>query len=206
MAPDLDLRPGEPTRSTMGEWLRVCPNCGAAGPDLTALPHEAKPVVAGAEYVALWNQEPATARAFLAWSMICERAGATDAAAEAMLQAAWAADDAGDRPAARAWRLRAADLWGEPADPATAQRAVDALRRAGAFDRAARLAERLMKQPRDQDAARILRFQLARIAGRDTARHSIASALPPPARSPHVTHGRRQSPPGKSLWRRLFGG
>jgi hypothetical protein len=206
MAPDLDLRPGEPTRSTMGEWLRVCTNCGAAAPDLTTLPPEAKPVVASPEYVALWDNQPAMARAFLCWSLICERAGATDDAAEAMLQAAWTADDSGNRPAARDRRLLAAALWGQPADPATAQRMVDALRRAGAFDRAATLARHWMKQSSDPDSARILRFQLGLIAARDTTRHGIASALPPPARSPHVTHGRRKPAAGKSLWRRLFGG
>jgi hypothetical protein len=78
------------------------------------------------------------------------------------------------------------------------------LRRAGAFDRAATLAETLLAQAPDPDAASILRFQLARIAAGDSGRHTIASALPPPARSPHVAHGRTGKTGG--FWRRLFGG
>ena len=34
-APDLDLRPGEPVRSTMARWLQQCPTCGYAAPDIT---------------------------------------------------------------------------------------------------------------------------------------------------------------------------
>ncbi len=206
MAPDLDRRPGEPTRSTIGEWLRVCPNCGAAAPDLSALPEAARAVVQSADYLALWSREPVMARPFLCWSMIAAHTGSTDAAAEAMLQAAWTADDARVTDMARAWRLDAVALWGEPADATEAQRLVDVLRRAGAFDRAASLAEDLLKRAPEPDAARILRFQLARIAAGDAGRHTIASALPPPARSPHVTHGRRPGGRrGGGFWRRLFG-
>ena len=34
-APDLDLRPGEPVRSSMARWLQQCPACGYAAPDIT---------------------------------------------------------------------------------------------------------------------------------------------------------------------------
>ena len=33
-APDLDLRPGEPVRSTMARWLQQCPSCGYAAPNI----------------------------------------------------------------------------------------------------------------------------------------------------------------------------
>ncbi len=203
LAPDLDRRPGEPTRSTIGDWLRVCPGCGAAAPDLAALAPSARAVVDSADYAALGTDKPAAARPFLRWSMIAAHVGNPDHAAEAMLQAAWTADDAGDAAAARAWRLDAVALWGEPA-AADSQRLVDVLRRAGAFDRAASLAEDLLARSPDPDAAAILRFQLARIAAGDSGRHTIASALPPPARSPHVAHGRPK--PTGGLWRRIFGG
>ena len=38
IAPDLDMRPGEPVRSTLRDWLQACGTCHAAGPDLSALP------------------------------------------------------------------------------------------------------------------------------------------------------------------------
>ncbi len=205
MAPDLDRRPGEPTRSTIGEWLRVCAGCGAAAPDLAALPAPARAVVESADYAALGAGRPKAAWGFLRWSMIAAHTGNSDSAAEAMLQAAWTADDAGDATAARDWRLEAVALWGEPA-VADAQRLVDVLRRAGAFDRAATLAEELLARAPEPDSASILRFQLARIAAGDSGRHTIASALRPPARTPHVAHGR---PPAAAkmggIWRRLFG-
>ncbi len=207
MAPDLDRRPGEPTRSTIAQWLRICPTCGAAAPDLAALPQEARAVVESAEYAEQRTRKPDAARGFLCWSLICVHTGSVDAAAEARLQAAWTADDSGDAASARAWRLDAAALWGEPADAAAAQRLVDVLRRAGAFDRAASLAEDLLKRPLDPDAAHVLRFQLARIGAGDAGGYTIASALPPPARSPHVTHGRKPADGKRAgLWKRLFGG
>jgi hypothetical protein len=203
LAPDLDRRPGEPTRSTIGQWLRVCAGCGAAAPDLAALDPVARAVVGSADYAALGAGKPAAARPFLCWSMIAAHIGNPDHAAEAMLQAAWTADDAGDAATARAWRLDAVALWGEPA-AADEQRLVDVLRRAGAFDRAATLAEALLARTPDPDAVSILRFQLGRIAAGDAGRHTIASALPPPARSPHVAHGRTK--PTGGFWRRMFGG
>ena len=45
IAPDLDMRPGEPARSTLRDWVQVCPRCGAAAPDLSALPPTAHAVV-----------------------------------------------------------------------------------------------------------------------------------------------------------------
>ena len=45
IAPDLDMRPGEPARSTLRDWIQVCSRCGAAAPDLSALPSTARAVV-----------------------------------------------------------------------------------------------------------------------------------------------------------------
>ena len=55
----------------------------------------------------------------------------------------------------------------------------------------------------DDSERRIVAFERARIAARDTGRHLVGSALRPPARMPHVAHGRRV--PG-GFWSRLLGG
>lgn len=210
LAPDLDLRPGEPTRSTLPRWVATCRRCGASGPDLAALPAGAEATVRSDAYRAL--RTPGPAMPFLRWALICRRAGDPAGAAEATLQAAWALDDAGEDAADL--RREAAALWGEPDDPQCALRSVDVLRRAGEFARALARADAVAAP--DENTARILDFQRARIAEGDRGRHTIASALRPPARTPHVTHGKppaqtatragEAAPARGGFWRRLFGG
>jgi hypothetical protein len=187
MAPDLDLRPGEPTRSTLRRWLLTCRNCGAAAPDLAALAPSAADTVASAPYRALAGP----AAPFLRFAMICTAAGRPAEAAEATVEAAWAAEDAGEAEAARAHRLAAAALLAGDAEPRARLRRLDLLRRAGAFAEAAALADAIAETlGEDEEAARILAFQRARIAAGDDGRHLISSALRPPAHAPHVSHGK----------------
>ena len=120
-----------------------------------------------------------------------------------MLQAAWALDDAGDDAGAATLRRRAAALWGHGATVQDAIRVLDVLRRAGDLAAARTHAAHLAARPglEDTDAA-VLRYQEGLIAAGDTGRHLLSSALRPPARTPHVTHGRPAArppaPPG--LW------
>ncbi len=187
LAPDLDGRPGEPARSTLRRWVARCRSCGAASSDLASLPAIAAETVRRPDYAA----EPDS---FLRWAQICHAAGQLEAAAEATLQAAWSAEDAG-RDAAPL-RRRAAGLWqGDPL------RQIDILRRAAAFAEAQALAHAASFPP-DTAAAQILAFERARIDAQDPARYAISSALRPPASKPHVTHGQK-SPP--TLLARLFG-
>ena len=133
---------------------------------------------------------------FLRWAMLC-----TDAErGEALLQAAWTADDAGAD--ATAVRRDAASAWGEPPSIESALRLIDILRRAGEFHSAEARAVALSDAPLDENSTRIVAFQRARIAARDTGRHLISSALRPPARMPHVAHGRT---PARSFWSRVTG-
>ncbi len=202
-APDLDGRPGEPARSTLRRWVARCRSCGACGPDLTRLPNVAAKTVDCEAYRAIPS-------AFLRAAAICRAAGDAAGAAEATLQAAWEADDAGRD--ARALRLGAiADWgeanwgeanWGEVGSPDQALRLLDVLRRAEAFERAQARAEALATRPLDEVGVRLLAFQRERIAARDAGRYLISSALRPPARTPHVTHGQ---PAAASFWRRLTG-
>ena len=137
------------------------------------------------------------------WACICEALGRQAEAAEAVLQAAWALDDAGQD--ASDLRRRAMALWGNPASTEDALRLLDMQRRAGDFTAAQARADALDGAAGDENTAAILAFQRARIAEGDTGRHMISSALRPPARRPHVTHG-MQAPATGGFWRRLFGG
>ncbi len=190
LAPDLDGRPGEPARSTLPRWIATCQKCGAAAPDLTALPNAAAEGVRSDAY-------GQTKGAFQRWALLCERAGDREGAAKALLEAAWALDDAGKDAAPL--RLAAAGLWGE-GDPL---RLIDVLRRARAFERAGALAAaQASSGGLDEDAAGIVAFQMARIQAGDAGRYMISSALRPPARTPHAAHGRAA---GRGFWARLFG-
>ncbi len=199
LAPDLDLRPGEPTRSTLPRWVATCRRCGLSAPDLACPPAGSRDTVATDAYRALSGSAPG--RAFLRHALLCEAAGDLSDAAESVLHAAWALDDAGQDAAAL--RLRAAALWGEGPTHQDALRLVDVLRRAAAFDAADAQAARLLARPGLDDTDRaVLAYQRSVIAARDAARHLMSSALRPPARTPHASHGKAGSKP---FWQRLLG-
>jgi hypothetical protein len=128
----------------------------------------------------------------LAWSHVREETGALHAAAEASLQAAWVADDLSRPDLARTWRLEAVALWrsGPPLDAEQTVRVVDALRRAEAWDDAEATAAALAKSNPPDAVAQVLALERRLIGAGDSGRHTVASALPPPARRPHVTHQR----------------
>jgi hypothetical protein len=211
LAPDLDFRPGEPARSTLRRWMAECSGCGSAAPDLAALgPEDAEVVRVDAEYAALRAQAPIFARAFLLWALLCQRRGEAWGQAEALLQAAWAADDAEEPEWAVAWRQQAAGIW--PPSPEIQPRLclIDIYRRAGDFAMAATVADTLAREPLDESSGAILAFQRRLIDGQDKGRQLMSSALRPPATRPHVSYKQARPAParpalGGSLWRRLFG-
>lgn len=188
-APDLDLRPGEPTRSTLGRWVMQCRSCGACAPDLSALSPALAPLTQTPAYRAQKSR-------FSRWATLVQ---GTPIEAEALLQAAWEADDRAID--VRALRLQAASVWPDPMNAEQTLRLVDVLRRAGAFSEAAALVPGLAASA-DGTTRQIAAFQQARIEAEDTGRHLMSSALRPPARTPHVTHGRGDT----GFWGRLFGG
>ena len=200
LAPDLDLRPGEPTRSTLPRWVATCRGCGLSAPDLVDPPAKARATMDTPEYQALAGPE----RGFLRYAMLCEAADDPAEAAGALLQAAWMRDDAGTD--ATALRRRAAALWGGGATMQDALRVVDVLRRAGDQGGAAAQAGRLRARPGlDERDRAVITYQQGLIAAGDTARHLMSSALRPPAQRPHVTHGRMDKPEKPGFWQRLVG-
>ncbi len=213
-APDLDLRPGEPVRSTMARWLEACPHCGYAAPNIAEAHPAGAQAVAAAPYRALIadTAHPVLARRFLAWAHVLEETGALHAAAEATLHAAWVADDLNRDDLARQWRREAVALWrsGPALDAEQSVRVIDALRRAGDFAEAEGAAEALAALNPPEAVAQVTALEARLIAAEDTGRHSMASAIAPPARRPHVTHQPKKRPPEggglKSWLRRLFGG
>lgn len=207
-APDLDLRPGEPVRGTMARWLQQCPHCGYAAPDIARAHPAAAAAVGAAPFRALIAEggHPPLARRFLAWAHVLEETGALHAAAEATLHAAWVADDLGQTELARAWRLDAVALWrgGPPLDHEQTVRVIDALRRAEAFPDAGATAEDLARSSPPEAVAQVIALERRLIAVGDTGRHSVASALPPPARRPHASIRGPRSPAGEGFFSKLM--
>ncbi|MCK8786277.1 hypothetical protein M0638_18020 [Roseomonas sp. NAR14] len=204
--PDLDLRPGEPVRSTMPRWLQQCPSCGYAAPDIGRAHPAAAQAVAAAPFRALLveTSHPLLARRFLAWAHVLEETGALHAAAEATLQAAWVADDLGRDDLSQHWRQDAVALWrgGPRLDAEQTVRVIDALRRAGAFEDADSTAEALGRTDPPEEVMQVVTLERRLIADHDAGRHTIASAMPPPARRPHVSHQKIASR-GEGLFGRL---
>ena len=189
-APDLDGRPGEPARSTLPRWVQSCRGCGACGPDLSTLPAAAAAITATPGYKALRSRH-------LRWAAL-----QPGDEAQALLQAAWEAEDAGHDSAPL--RRRALLAWPATVEPDQLLRLADIARRAGCFTKAAACLDRLPSDGLDGTAAGIAAFLRQRIEAEDAGRHSLSSAVRPPARMPHVAHGKRAAPkPG--LWARLFG-
>lgn len=201
IAPDLDMRPGEPVRSTLRDWVLVCRGCGAAAPDLAAVPAEARAAVESDAYRGLSVTALEETVPFRRWALICERTGNRAEQAEALLQAAWAADDAAAVGEAAKLRAEVAALWEGTTDIELGVRRLDVLRRAGRFDEAAAWAQTLMERQPDELARQIIAFQQARIAARDVGRHLISAVLPPPSHTPHVAHNKRAT---TGFWSRLL--
>jgi hypothetical protein len=190
----------------MPRWLQQCPSCGYAAPNITRAHPATAQAVAAAPFRALMAEQsyPPLARRFLAWAHVLEETGALHAAAEATLQAAWVADDLGLEDLSRLWRLEAVALWrgGPPLDAEQTVRIIDALRRAEAFDDAAATAHTLSRADASEAIAQVVGLEMRLIAAQDTGRHTVASALPPPSRRPHVTH-QRIPPKSEGLLNRL---
>lgn len=208
-APDLDLRPGEPLRSTMTRWLQQCPRCGYAAPDIASAHPAAAAAVAAAPFRALLADplHPPLARRFLAWGHVLEETGALQAAAEATLQAAWVADDSGRADLSRQWRLDAVSLWrqGQALDHEQTVRVIDALRRGGAFEDAAMTAEAALATTPPEAVREVLTLERRLALAGDDGRYTLASAMPPPARRPHAAQRGAATGGGWMDWlRRLF--
>ncbi|HQT68703.1 MAG: hypothetical protein B7Z78_01460 [Rhodospirillales bacterium 20-60-12] len=201
LAPDLDMRPGEPTRSTMGKWVQICRSCAAAGEDLAQLPPSAAATVASPAYQALAGLPPLL-RGITQAAMIENEAGNPIAAGALLIRLAWLADDANERDDATRYRRQTAALWNGTDDPQIRIRLIDILRRAGDFEQAAEILRGFNAGNMDDMSRQILRFQHGRIEASDTDRYQLSSALRPPARTPHVSHKQAAAKPG--LFSRIF--
>ena len=200
--PDLDLRPPEMQRSTMGAWLQECPACGLVTPSLDDKSIDDQVALKSSEYLLVRNDcsLPPLARRFMCGAIISEARREPYVAFQRMLCAAWVADDANLSELARACRLKAAAYLERQSGLHLPQKAqlLDVLRRAGAWDTAETLAAELAAGGLDERMARIVAFQVTLIGRRDGSRYTVKDAIPPSPQLP-----KQKVPPPPSFVTRL---
>ena len=179
-APDLDLRPPEMQRSTMGQWVHECPSCGYVSSSIDEKTSVSEAFLKSPEYLSCdgVDFESALAARFYKHYMISLRDKNPKAAFFAVLHAAWACDDANDEDSAAHCRRLALPLLSEliASEPGDAETMsvlkADVMRRAGLFDEvqrefaSVRLSQDLLNQ--------ILAFELSRAEEHDTGCYRVS--------------------------------
>lgn len=185
---DLDMRPPEMARSTLGAQVRHCSSCGYCAVDIRQFTPELRPVIESEAYQEQLKSadRPTVASFFICAGMLRETVGDHEMAGRLFLKAAWVCDDKGRDDLARQWRSRAADqlLTALPSCDASEEGAgnleaiiVDCLRRAGRVDKALELIQYAEGGACAPSARKVLAFQRVLIARGDTACHNAAEAL-----------------------------
>lgn len=178
-APDLDGRPSEMERSTMGFWLHICRKCKYVAPKISDEIKGAKEIVESAYYKIRLNQEeyPKLANLFLCQAMILRHAGLPGPSGMACLRAAWVCDDQelGDKAIecrkTAALDIRRAEHFGQPFTEAIL---IDILRRSEQFGGAGTLCiEALTGEGKDELALKVLAFQRDLIEQKDTQCYTL---------------------------------
>ncbi len=188
---DLDGRPSEMERSTIGFWIHICRKCHYVAPKISDEVEGAREVVKSEDYKAQLNREGYSklANLFLCRAMILRAAGQLGDAGRACLHAAWVCDDNGlDDKAIQCRKIASDDVrQAIHLDPRLAQRftkegyaealLVDILRRSEQFDDASTLCiEALTGEDKDNPALKLLAFQQGLIEKKDTRCYTVGAA------------------------------
>lgn len=187
--PDLDTRPAEMMRSTLGYWVQCCPHCGYCAPRVDKTPSAPQALQSKAYKQQRFNPAyPSLANAFLCHSLVEQAAGKVGEAGWAALHAAWVCDDARFIESARRCRLRAVELLRQAqvlgqafGESPAAELAIlsDLLRRSGRFREASRSARLGLQQQGAPLEQRLLAFTIRLCEKQDAARYTLDD-LPAP--------------------------
>ena len=180
--PDLDLRPAEMQRSTMGAWVQVCPNCGYVSANISDKHHVTKKWLQSENYLTCDGIDFASdlAKAFYRYYLINLEDKETEDAFFAILHCAWACDDKMDIENAKHCRELAIPLADEliAADFRNKDNLLvlksDLMRRAGQFDE---LIEQYADVSFDDDLLdKILAFQIGKAKEKDDGCYRVEDA------------------------------
>jgi hypothetical protein len=182
--PDLDTRPSGMMRDTLGHWVKECPHCRYAAPEIADSAPDGVAAIVGSEAYQSID------RKFERHSWLLAELGHYSDAGWVSLQAAWMADDLADTVTAGYCRGRAVELWqkgkriGQNFMDSTEQEfalVVDVLRRRGDFAEARETCLEALNDdkltPLIED---VLRFQLTLISRNDDSCHRMSEIPKPP--------------------------
>lgn len=188
-SPDLDGRPPEMQRSTMGAWVQRCPSCGYCSADISEGKPGTRELVESDSYKNQLGDPgyPKLANMFLCFSILEEGAGNIVSVVQLQINASWACDDAGAGSSARECRLKAAAFLEQvrdsgmkmhPDEPGLDEAIlVDLLRRAGQHEKARSRCREALEQGYTDTVGGVLEFENELITQQDVAPHTIAEAL-----------------------------
>ena len=179
---DLDLRPPEMRRSTMSFWVQECPHCGYVAPKLSMGTNATEEWLKNTAYLSCDGRNfiSSLAKEFYKLYLIDILDGKTKPAFNAVLNCAWACDDARDTLNAIYCREKALEvltnynLESEENETLLVMRA-DLLRRSGRFDE-------VIKDYKDRTFSqdilnKVIAFQVERAKQKDVACYTVADAV-----------------------------
>ena len=184
-SPDLDTRPSEMARSTMGFWLQECPSCGYCSEYIGEVSWGARVIVESAAFADFRDSLsglPDLARIFRTAAYIAAERGLQAKAFHHTLHEAWVHDDLEDSVRATAARLNAVDFMNlahqeyetvvdeDGVDDAVK---IDLLRRAGEFERATKICEEFLQHTRHTGVGPVVAFELELCGKRDVEVHTM---------------------------------
>lgn len=184
---DLDLRPPEMERSSMGWWIQTCPKCGFCFPDISERIKYSSRIVKSESYQKQFisNEFPDLANKFLCYSLIQEGAGDYFGAMWACLYAAWECDDYKNNKSAKKCREKAVIFIkrgqeeGQRIDEEVGFEEIllaDLLRRSEQFEKALKICEEGLNMKTKGIIPQILQFQKKLIGELDIACHTCTEA------------------------------
>lgn len=179
-SPDLDLRPPEMKRSTMPLWAQECPRCGFVSDRVSDTSSATRKYLRSRAYRhcdGIPFRSPLAER-FYKKHRICLLDGKTEGAFFAVLNAAWACDDAEDEANAITCRRIAIELIVRMLHEADGEHETliamhaDLMRRAGLFDEL--IGQYAGVSFNEEILNRIIAFQLDRAKEKDKACYRIS--------------------------------
>ena len=182
---DLDLRPAQMKRSTIGWWIHRCKKCGYCAVDLQDYDENIKPIICSVKYQNQLSDKRFSdlANSFLCASMIAESVNEYFGAAWDSIHAAWVCDDRKNQAGSIFCRKRALNLFDMEdalADSKTKMTLeynllkVDLLRRANMFNEALAIIQENLSKISDTQLQNILLFQNKLCSIKDVGCYTVA--------------------------------
>lgn len=183
-APDLDLRPPQMMRSTMGWWIHECPECGYVSVDLEQKPsgisnRNMRNFLKSDRYTSCNGMNITTdlGKQFIKSFLIHAYAGKWEMAFSDIHHAAWACDDASDKKNAIICRKIAVKCSKRfPLDETMKTVIADIMRRAGLFKEMVMEYEHI--QVKDETLCRVIKFEIEKAKARDAKRYTLDDISP----------------------------